>query len=87
LLAISLIGWCYGRAWSQAVISGGVWVVIYCLMFSLSAFLVMQTLEAMIYRLLLLAVPGLLAWRHARGLGTGVKVSDHSRLAISGGPR
>jgi hypothetical protein len=56
-------------------------------MFSLSAFLVMQTLEAMIYRLLLLAVPGLLAWRYARGFATVIKVPDRRLFAMSGRPR
>jgi hypothetical protein len=86
-LAILLIGWCYGRAWAMAVTCGGIWVALYCLMFSVSIFLVMQTLEAMLFRFLLLAVPGLSAWCYARGLGTTVRISDRLRLAISGGLR
>ena len=85
LLVILLIGWGYGRAWSKAVTHGGLWVTIYCLMFSLSVFLVMQTLEAMVYRLLLLALPGLLAWWCAGGLGQ-VGGPEPRRLATSGGP-
>ena len=79
-LAILLIGWCYGRVWLKAVTRGGIWVVIYCLMFSLSAFLVMQALEAMVYRLLLLALPGLLAWRYAGGFATAIEVPDRRLL-------
>jgi hypothetical protein len=86
-LALLLIGWCYGRAWARALTHGGLWVVLYVLMFSLSAFLVMQTLEAMLYRLLLLAVPGLLAWWYARGLATSFGLSDRLRLAIPRGTR
>jgi hypothetical protein len=61
--------------------------VIYCLMFSLSAFLVMQALEAMVYRLLLLALPGLLVWRCAGGFASATEVPDRRLFAISGRPR
>jgi hypothetical protein len=62
-------------------------VVIYCLLFALSAFLVMQTLEAMLYRLLLLAVPGLLAWRYAGGFATAISLPERRQFAVSGRPR
>ena len=87
LLALLLIGWCYGRVWGQAVTHGGVWVPIYCFLFALSAFLVLQTLEAMVYRLLLLAVPALLAWWYAGGLRAGLEAPGRPRLAASGAPR
>ena len=87
LLVILLIGWCYGRAWSKAVTLGGVWVTIYCLMFALSIFVVMQSLEAMLFRILLLAVPGLLAWWYAGGLGRAGKAAGLPRLVISGSAR
>jgi hypothetical protein len=86
-LALLLIGWCYGRAWSEAVTRGGIWVPLYCLMFSLSAFLVMQSLQAMLYRFLLLAVPALFAWWYARGLGAALKGSDRLPCAVPVGPR
>lgn len=63
------IGWCHGRAWARAVGQGGVWTPLYCSMFAVSIYLVMQSLEAMLFRFLLLAVPVLLAWGCARGLG------------------
>jgi hypothetical protein len=56
-------------------------------MFSLSAFLVMQTLEAMLYRLLLLALPGLLAWRYAGGFAPVLELPKRRRFAMSGRPR
>jgi hypothetical protein len=87
LFAILCIGWCYGRAWSRALRDGGPYVTIYCLMFSVSVYLVMQSLEAMLFRFLLLAVPGLLAWWYAGGPGTAVRAPDHRRLAMSGRPR
>jgi hypothetical protein len=86
-LALLLIGWCYGRVWFKTVTRGGIWVVIYCLLFALSAFLVMQTLEAMLYRLLLLAVPGLLAWRYAGGFATAIRLPERRQFAVSGRPR
>jgi hypothetical protein len=84
LLVILLIGWGYGRAWAKAVTLGGVWVTIYCLMFALSIYVVMQSLEAMLFRTLLLAVPGLLAWWYAGGLGRTGKAASPPRLVISG---
>jgi hypothetical protein len=87
LLALLFIGWCYGRVWFKTVILGGIWGVIYCLMFALSAFLVMQTLEAMLYRLLLLAVLALLAWRYAGGFATVIKLPERRLFALSGRPR
>ena len=77
LLAILGIGWCYGRAWARAVRNGGLWVPIYCALFALSIFLVMQSLEAMLFRFLLLAVPALLAWWYAGGVGRALNVPDH----------
>jgi hypothetical protein len=86
-LAILLIGWCYGRAWSKAVTRGGIWVTIYCLMFALSIFMVVQSLQAMLFRLLLLAFPVLFAWWFAAGVGATLRVSHRLRLAASGGSR
>jgi hypothetical protein len=85
-LVMVFIGWCYGRVWSRAVMQGGPWVVIYCPMFALSIFLVMQTLEAMLFRFLLLALPGLFAWWYA-GLGAPVGVSGRGGLVLTGARR
>jgi hypothetical protein len=86
LLAILCLGWCYGRTWSRAVTQGGLWVVAYCLMFALSIYLVMQCVEAILVRFLLLAVPGLLAWWYA-ALGAPVAISRGGGLAMSGARR
>jgi hypothetical protein len=85
-LVILCLGWAYGRAWARAVVQGGPWVVVYCLMFAVSIFLVMQSLEAMLFRFLLLVVPGLLAWWYA-GLGAPVGVSGRGGLALTGARR
>ncbi len=62
-------GWWYGRVWRRAVGQGGLWTTLYCLMFALSAYLVMQTLEAMAFRFLETALPAWLAWRYALAPG------------------
>jgi hypothetical protein len=56
-------------------------------MFSVSVFLVMQSLQAMLFRILLLVVPGLLAWWFAGAVGTVGRASFQRRLATSVGPR
>ena len=84
--AILCLGWCYGRAWSRAVTHGGAWATIYCLMFAVSIYLVMQSLEAMLFRFLLLALSGLFAWWYA-ALGAPVAACDRDALAMSGAPR
>jgi hypothetical protein len=63
-IAASLfIGWGYGRVWKNARRVGGIWLVLYVLLISLSIFFVIQTLEAMLYRLLLTALPLIILWR------------------------
>ncbi len=60
------LGWFYAYAWRRAVTNRGAWVPVYCLAASLSLYLVMQTLEAMLYRFLLGVVPMVLILRQAR---------------------
>lgn len=66
LLPLWGIGWFYGRTWYKAVTQRAGWVPTYCFAASLSLYLVMQTLEAMLYRFLFGLVPMLLALRYAR---------------------
>jgi hypothetical protein len=67
LVALFLIGFLYGRAWSRCVKRGGLAVVVYGSLLCLSLYLVMQTLEAMAFRFLIMAVPSWIAWRFAAG--------------------
>jgi hypothetical protein len=60
------LGWFYSYAWRRAVEDRGTWLPIYCFLASLSLYLVMQTLEAMLYRFLFGVVPMLLIMRRAR---------------------
>jgi hypothetical protein len=65
-LALMVLGWFYGFAWRRAVWRQGAWVPVYCLLASLSLYLVMQSLEAMLYRFLITVVPLVLALRVAK---------------------
>jgi hypothetical protein len=63
-LADFLIGWVYGMAWRKAISRGGLWIPLYTLMTSLSVYLIMQTLEAMAFRFLLMGTATWLIWRY-----------------------
>ncbi len=55
-------GWCYGKCWRKAVLEGGIWVSQYAVLSALSIYLVMQTMEAVIFRLMLLSIPLWVTW-------------------------
>ena len=59
------LGWGYGQVWKLAMLRGGPWAAQYAIVSALSIYLVMQTMEAVIFRLLLLSIPSWLAWRWA----------------------
>lgn len=63
--AMALIGRIYGTVWRKAVVDGQVWTSQYIMMSALSIYLVMQTMEAVIFRLLILSIPVWLVWRSA----------------------
>ncbi len=60
---LAVLGWGYGRVWRKAVTRGGVWTCQYTVIAALSIYLVMQTMEAVIFRTLLLSVPCWIAFR------------------------
>lgn len=62
---MALLGWCYGTIWKKAVTRGGAWSSQYVIISALSIYLVMQTMEAVIFRTLLLSIPCWLTWRWA----------------------
>lgn|SRR5579871_1487489 len=62
LLALFVLGMFYGYAWRKAQIKGGAWVAQYVVMAALSVYLVMQTMEAVIFRLLILSIPLRFIW-------------------------
>ena len=61
--AMAVLGWIYGKVWRQAVTRGGVWTFQYIVLAALSIYLVMQTMEAVIFRTLLLSIPCWIAFR------------------------
>ncbi len=62
---MALLGWCYGSVWRKAITSGPGWSSQYVILSALSIYLVMQTMEAVIFRTLLLSIPSWLIWRWA----------------------
>lgn len=62
---MGLLGWSYGFVWRKAVLVGGPWSTQYVLISALSIYLVMQTMEAVIFRVLLLSTPCWITWRWA----------------------
>lgn len=63
---MAVLGWCYGAVWRKAVLKGGPWMSFYIVLAALSIYLVMQTMEAVIFRTLELGVPCWLAWKWAQ---------------------
>ncbi len=62
---MGLLGWLYGYVWKRAVTDGGPWSSQLIVLSALSIYLVMQTMEAVIFRSLELSVPCWLIWRWA----------------------
>lgn len=62
---MAVLGWAYGYVWNRAVRGGSAWKSQYVILAALSMYLVMQTMEAVIFRTVLLSVPCWLAWRWA----------------------
>ncbi len=63
--AMALLGWVYGFTWRKAVTRGGPWSSQYVILSALSIYLVMQTMEAVIFRTLLLSIPCWMTWQWA----------------------
>jgi hypothetical protein len=64
--ALFLLGWLFGKTWKKANLQGGYWITQYVICAALSIYFVMQTMEAVIFRVLMLSGPVLLAWRLAQ---------------------
>jgi hypothetical protein len=83
---LALIGWLYGRCWRKAVEFGGPWILQYIVLVSLSLYFVMQTGEAVIFRLVILSTPIWVSWRWAfRKAEAGIRLrNQQARLAPAG---
>jgi hypothetical protein len=64
-----LVGWGYGYVWKRAVTDGLQWNTLYVTLAMLSIFMVTQSGEAVIFRLLLLTIPCYLIWLRAIAVG------------------
>ncbi|MEI9973826.1 MAG: hypothetical protein WDO73_18300 [Ignavibacteriota bacterium] len=56
------IGRAYGTVWRKMRIEGGVWKAQYVILAALSIYLVMQTIEAVLFRAIELSLPIWLLW-------------------------
>ncbi len=63
--AMAALGWLYGWVWRRAMTRGGAWTSQYIIVSALSIYLVMQTMEAVIFRTIILSLPCWMAWRWA----------------------
>jgi hypothetical protein len=80
IVAMGVLGWIYGTVWKKATLEGGPWSSQYVILSALSIYLVMQTMEAVIFRTLLLSIPCWLTWRWVgRAPDVGV---DHDELNL-----
>lgn len=62
---LGVFGWCYGKCWRKATLVGRQWAGQYAVLSALSIYLVMQTMEAVIFRSLLLSIPLWAVWKWA----------------------
>ncbi len=62
---MGLIGYLYGYTWRKAVTRGGPWSSQLVILSAITIYLVMQTMEAVIFRTLLLSIPCWIIWRWA----------------------
>ena len=65
IVLMGLLGYLYGYTWRKAVTRGGPWSSQLVVLSALTIYLVMQTMEAVIFRSLLLSIPCWMIWRWA----------------------
>jgi len=83
LILMALLGWCYGTVWRKAMSKGGPWCSQYVVLSALSIYLVMQTMEAVIFRTILLSAPCWITWKWAlKPVGPKSSVIPRRRLAV-----
>ncbi len=88
VLAMALLGWLYGWAWRKAVLSGPGWKSQYVILAALSIYMVMQTMEAIIFRSILLSTPCWIVWRWALRASESersIRVPAEHGLIVTGG--
>jgi hypothetical protein len=83
LPAMALLGFLYGRVWRKALTSGPAWASEYVILSALSIYMVMQTMEAILFRTIMLSVPCWIAWKWA--LRAPQAESDDVGLLVASG--
>jgi hypothetical protein len=62
VVASLALGLLFGATWRRAIVHHGKWIVLYTTLFTFSIFLVMQTIEAFLFRSLVVLIPFGFAW-------------------------
>lgn len=57
-----LLGWFYAFAWRKSLVRGGLWIVLYTVLMTTSAYLVAQTFISILFRVLLMTIPPVVLW-------------------------
>lgn len=76
--AAFFLGWFFGFVWRRSLIRGGIWLIIHGCVLSLSLYFVTQTIEAFLFRFLVVTIPTALFWMYANqryGLSLRVRPS------------
>ena len=85
LPTLGLIGYGYARAWRKARDIRGPWITQYTILILLSIYMVSQSGEAVIFRLIILSLPSWWVWQKARYAASSEQVA-HSRGLESAAP-
>ena len=64
IVAAFLFGWLYGVLWRRALVRGGIWGIVYATSLVLSLYFVSQTVEAILFRFLVICVPTVFLWQY-----------------------
>ncbi|MCX6595976.1 MAG: hypothetical protein NTV70_06380 [Acidobacteria bacterium] len=64
-----LCGWVYGYFWRRATVDGARWITQYVILLLLSVYLITQSLEAVLFRLIILSLPVQWIWNRSERQG------------------
>jgi len=79
---MGVLGWFYGWVWKKSVTQGGYWITQAIILNAISIYLVMQTMEAVIFRSLLLSIPSWVLWHYAETRATKHLNRRRDNLAV-----
>lgn len=77
--ALWVLGFAYGIAWRRAIAGPDIWIAQYIIMACLSMYLIMQTIEAFLPRLLELSIPTWAVWMYAKRQGAILRLRQMNR--------